>query len=164
MQSTLKVPNASSPLQEGIDEQLTILPLSLREAESPAPQAPGRWQVPACRREFDVRSFQRGQVWALGARPLSRRWRLDFLEDEQIPNGSSVAMDEKKRLSEFLNLQVVLTISPYPESMREEFTVDTRCISDDYEVEFEPTVIGQYVRHGKVALTLLVRITPKKPR
>lgn len=97
-------------------------------------------------------------------RSYRNRWRQLFLAGGQISNGSSVAMDEDKRLSEFLKLQVVLTISPYPESMREEFTVDTRCISDDYEVEFEPTVIGQYVRHGKVALTLLVRITPKKPR
>ena len=73
-------------------------------------------------------------------------------------------MGEEKRLSEFLKLQVVLSISPYPESMRQEFAVDARCISDDYEIAFEPTVIGQHVRHGKVALTLLVHIVPKKLR
>ena len=72
-----------------------------------------------------------------------------------------MAMGQDKLACE-LKLQVVLTISPYPQSTREEFTVQGRCISDDYEVEFEPTVIGQYVQHGKVALTLLVHIAPKK--
>ena len=70
-------------------------------------------------------------------------------------------MREEKLACE-LKLQVVLTIAPYPQSMREDFAVQGRCISDDYEVEFEPTVLGQYVQHGRVGLTLLVHIAPKK--
>lgn len=71
-------------------------------------------------------------------------------------------MNAERRLSDLLNLQVVLTISPYPQSMREEFTVTGRCISDEYEIEPDPTVIGQYPLHGKRALTLIVHIVPKQ--
>ena len=70
-------------------------------------------------------------------------------------------LGDATRLYHFLDLQVVIRISPYPKSNQDEFIVQARCISDEYVIEPEPTVIGQHSSGGKVALTLLTHIVPK---
>jgi hypothetical protein len=75
----------------------------------------------------------------------------------------SLLWGRSQRLDDALTLQTVLTISPYPQSVRDEFNVNGFCVSEDFMVEREPSVIGQYVRHGKVALTLLTHVVPKSP-
>jgi len=75
----------------------------------------------------------------------------------------SLLWGRPQRLEDALTLQTVLTISPYPQSMRDEFHVKGHCVSEDFIVEREPSVVGQYAKHGKVALTLLTHVVPKPP-
>jgi hypothetical protein len=64
-------------------------------------------------------------------------------------------------LHDALSLQAVLSINPYPQTIREEFNVSAFCISDDFVMDPEPIITGQRVIYGRVALTLMARITPK---
>jgi hypothetical protein len=73
----------------------------------------------------------------------------------------SLLWGRPKRLHDSLELQAVLSIKPYPQTIREDFNIRATCVSDDFVMEPEPSVIGQRVIHGKVALTLMTRITPK---
>jgi hypothetical protein len=62
-----------------------------------------------------------------------------------------------------MTLQAIISISPYPQRLLEEFQIKGYCISDDYEIDPEPSVVGQYVHHGKVALTVITHVVPKPP-
>jgi len=75
----------------------------------------------------------------------------------------SLLWGRARRLNDALILQAVLTVSPYPQTKRDEFDVQGFCISDDFVIKPEPIVVGQHVSHGKVALTLMAHIVPKKP-
>jgi hypothetical protein len=71
---------------------------------------------------------------------------------------------EPHELYNYLNLQAVITISPYPRSMKDEFIVKGHCIGDEFAIEPTPTVTGQYPKDGKVALTLVTHIIPKSAK
>lgn len=68
------------------------------------------------------------------------------------------APSEPKRV---VPLHVVLAILPMPSNMREEFEVTAKVLRSDYVVHPSPVVIGQYMAHGQIALSLNVRIVPK---
>jgi hypothetical protein len=73
----------------------------------------------------------------------------------------SLLWNRPKRLHDCLSLQAILSVTPYPQTIREEFKVSAFCVSDDFVMDPEPSVVGQRVIYGKVALTLMARITPK---
>jgi hypothetical protein len=75
----------------------------------------------------------------------------------------SLLWGRPRRLDDALTLQTVVTISPYPQGTRDEFQLKGYCVSEDFKVEPEPSVVGQHVQHGKVALTVLTHIVPKTP-
>ncbi len=74
----------------------------------------------------------------------------------------SLLWGKPSSLSDFLNLHTVVTVSPYPQSLRDEFNVAGFCTNENFEIAPEPSVTGQRVMHGKVALTLMTHIVPRK--
>lgn len=70
-------------------------------------------------------------------------------------------MNESKQVRDLLKFQLIVSVSPYPQGMREDFDVTGKCVSGDYIINPDPTVIGQYLIRGKVAMTILVHIVPK---
>lgn len=62
--------------------------------------------------------------------------------------------------SEKLLLQTILSIWPYPQTGREDFQISGNCISQDYIVYPHPSVTGQRIIHGRVALTIMAHIVP----
>jgi hypothetical protein len=61
-------------------------------------------------------------------------------------------------------LRVILDIEPYPTDLRDEFEVTAVTSDSRYRVEPSPTVTGQYRDEGRIAISLAVRIVPKKEK
>ena len=63
---------------------------------------------------------------------------------------------------DFLNLQSIITIAPYPIGFRQDFVTKGVVMSEDFEMDGEPSVIGQRVINGKTALRISFHIVPKR--
>lgn len=73
----------------------------------------------------------------------------------------SVLWEDPSHGGDSRTLHAVVAISPYPRNMRAEFKLTGFCVSEDYMVKPEPSVLGQHVESDGVALTLLTHVVPR---
>jgi hypothetical protein len=63
-------------------------------------------------------------------------------------------------VQQLTDMQILLTIKPYPVFVRDEFVITPYCSNKNYKVCPDPTVVGQRAMHGLVALSMCVHLVP----